>query len=143
MISLQRPQKFNPIFEVVSCFLEHEGQIVLLHRQDNAREGNTWGVPAGKLKTGEELIGGMAREIKEETGIIIENSKLNYFKKIYVKYPTYDFIYHILHTALDGQREVKINPREHKNYVWVTPKEALSMNLIQDLDACIKLYYKI
>ncbi|VVB74357.1 ADP-ribose pyrophosphatase [uncultured archaeon] len=143
MISLQKPADFNPVFEVVSCFVEKKGKIILLHRQDHAREGNTWGVPAGKLKDKETLTEGVLREIKEETGITLKEPNLKYFKKIYVKYPNYDFVYHIFQTKIKGKEEIKLNPEEHKNYKWITPKNALKMNLIEDEDACIKLFYKI
>ena len=52
MIYGSKPKQFNPLFEVVSCFVEHNGEIILLHRQSQKPEGDTWGVPAGKV--GEE-----------------------------------------------------------------------------------------
>jgi len=143
MISLQKPADFNPNFEVISCFVENKGKIILLHRKDTTREGNTWGVPAGKLGEKETLEKGMLREIKEETGLTLKESNLKYFKKVYIKYPNYDFVYHVFQTKLKGQEEIKLNPEEHKNYKWVTPKNALKMNLIPALDECIKLFYKI
>jgi len=39
--------------------------------------------------------------------------------------------------------DIIINSEEHKKYVWRTPEDALKENLIQDLDACIKMFYKI
>ncbi len=143
MISLQKPSNFTPIFEVVSCFIEKKGKFVLLHRLDDAREGTTWGVPAGKIKEKETLEEGMLREIKEETGLTLKEPNLKYFKKIYEKYPNYDFVYHIFQAKLTGQEGIKLNPEEHKNYKWVTPKNALKINLIEDEDVCIKLFYKI
>ncbi len=143
MIYKERPQNFNPEFDVVSCFVEHDGEILLLHRQDHKPEGDTWGVPAGKTNAGEKIIEAMIRELREETGLRLPSSRLSYFGKVFVKYPDYDFIYHIYHTKLNQRRKVAINHKEHKNFGWISPENALNKRLIQDLDACIKLFYEI
>ena len=143
MIHKEKPQNFDPKFDVGSCFIEYNEEILLLHRQDHKPEGDTWGVPAGKVNEGEKVLETMLREIQEETGFQLPSSQLSYFGKIYVNYPEYDFVYHIFHTKLDQKQEVAINHNEHKNFKWISPKNALNMPLIQDLDACIKLFYKI
>lgn len=141
MIYKERPQNFNSKFDVVSCFVEYNGKILLLHRQDHKPQGNTWGVPAGKVDAGENILESMIREIHEETGFLLPSSQISYFKKVFVKYPDIDFIYHIYHTVLNQKPSVIINNAEHKDFKWVSPKNALKMSLIQDLDACINLFY--
>lgn len=143
MIYKERPQNFDSKFDVVSCFIGYNGEILLLHRQDHKPEGNTWGVPAGKVDDGEKILETMVREIKEETGFQLPSSQLSYFGKVYVKYPDYDFVYHIFHAKLDQRQKVAINHNEHKNFRWISPENALNMSLIQDLDACIKLFYEL
>lgn len=143
MIYQEIPENFNPKFEVVSCYLEHDGNILLLHRNDTKPEGDTWGLPAGKLDNGEDIAIAMAREIFEETGYSAYLSELKYLDKVYVKYLDYSFIYHMFKINLESRPEIKISPEEHKNYKWVTPQEALNLNYIQDLDACIKLSYNV
>lgn len=142
MIYINKPSVFNSKFEVVSCFFEYNKEILLLHRQDHKPQGGTWGVPAGKVDFNENILDTMQREIQEETGIILESSQLNYFKKIFVKYEDYDFIYHIYYTNLAYKPEIILTPAEHKDYQWIDPKQALNMNLIQDLAQCIELFYK-
>ena len=66
---------------------------------------------------------------------------LYFLKKIAVRHSEYDFIYHMYRVILDEIPEVKINPAEHQDYMWATPQEALSMDLVTDLDTCIKMYY--
>lgn len=143
MIYLNKPKNFNPKFNVVSCFMEYNKKILLLHRQNYKPGGNSWGVPAGKVDTDEKILEAIIREIQEETGLTLISSQLFYFKKIYVKYPNYDFIYHIFQTELNKKQKIVINYEEHKNFKWILPQKALEMNLIPDLDACIKLFYKI
>jgi len=143
MICRNKPKDFNSKFNIVSCFVEYNGEILLLHRKDYKPEGNTWGVPAGKNNKEEKILESILREIREETGFNLSPLQLSYFGKVFVKYPEYDFVYHIFCTKLDNIQKVIINNEEHKDFKWISPKKALNMLLIQDLDACIKLFYKI
>ncbi len=141
MLYTEKPEIFNPKFDVVSCFVEYQNEILLLLRQDYKSEPNTYGVPAGKVEKDETINSAMIRELQQETNL--ENIDMQYYKKVYVKYPTYDFVYHMYHAILEKQPEIKINPEEHKKFIWKNPLEALKESLIQDLDTCIKMYYKI
>ena len=143
MIYENEPENFNPKFSAVGCFVKYNNEILLLHRQNYKAQGNTWGIPSGKIDEGENKLEAMVREVKEETGFKFPKSQIKYFQKVYVKFREYDFIYHIFSTKLDRQIQVEINKTEHKNSKWESPAGALLMPLIEDLDACIKLYYKI
>lgn len=144
MLHTQPPSDFNPRFEVVSCFVIHDGKILLLHRQDSDDlQPNVWGLPAGKREEGESIQEGIIREIQEETGLVIPDQNITFHDSLHVRYPEYDFLYHSFSTAYAEKPEIILSPTEHKDYKWVTPQEALQMKLITDLDACIKLYFKI
>ena len=143
MIFQEKPEGFSPKFEVVSCFVEHDGHILLLHRQDHKPEGDTWGVPAGKVDPDEDIYEATMREIREETGLHIQKEQVKHEYKLFVRYPEYDFYYNIFHVALSERAVISISPNEHKTYEWVTPNDALTMNLIRDEDACIKLFYSL
>ena len=140
MLYKEKPANFNPKFEVVSCFVEYENEILLLHRQNHKPQANTYGVPAGKIDPGETAVQAMQREVKEETQLDVAG--ITYIDKIFVRYADYDFIYHMFYKKFTTQPHVTINPSEHKDYIRKTPKQALGLNLIQDLDECIKLFYK-
>ena len=140
---LDKPSDFNAKFEIVSCFCENNGKILLLHRQDGTPQANTWGVPAGKVKDNEDIKQAMIREILEETGISFSSDMLTYFSKVFVRYSDYDFVYHIFSVNTVGKKIVKINPKEHKGFRWVTPENALNLPLVPDLDDCIKLFFEI
>jgi 8-oxo-dGTP diphosphatase len=141
MIYDKAPGDFDPVCEVVSCFVEHGGKILMLHRQDHKPEGDTWGGPAGKVDEGEDIYGALKREVFEETSIELKNPK--HFRKLFVRFPEYDFIYHIFHELLEELPNVKIRGEEHKDFNWVEPEKALGTNLMMDEDHCIKLFYGI
>ena len=141
MIYKDIPENFNPKFDVVSCYFEHDGKILLLHRHDHKSEGDKWGVPAGKIDEGEGELEAMVREIKEETGQEVLAEQLEYLDKVYVRYPDYDFLYHMFRIIINKQPEVLLSVGEHKDYTWVSPKEALNLDLVRDLDSCIKMCY--
>lgn len=142
MFYLTEPEKFNPKLEAAGCFVESDGKFIILHRQDHKAEGDTWGLPAGKISENETPLEAITREIKEETGIVISSEKMEYLIKIFVRYPTYDSIFHIFRSILVEPASVKIDTAEHKDYRWVPPKEALSYRLIEDLDTVIRMFYE-
>jgi len=143
MIYKNLPKKFNPRFEIVSCYVEHNGKILLLHRHGHKSEGNRWGVPGGKIDGGESELGAMVREIREETGLKLSPAQLEYLTTVYVKYPEYHFVYHMFRVKLDKREPVKISTYEHKDYRWVSPGNALKLNLVRELDRCIKMFYEV
>jgi len=145
MIYLKPPSNFKPKFEVVSCYLQSNNKILLLKRHSQKPEGNTWCVPAGKIESKENLRAAILRELKEETNIDLDAKNLKYFKKIYARFPTYGFIYHMFQIQLKdiSNLNILINPKEHTEYIWTELKKALKMPLILDEDLCFKLLYKI
>jgi 8-oxo-dGTP pyrophosphatase MutT (NUDIX family) len=143
MMHVRAPKDFNPKYEIVSCFLEHDGEILLLCRQDNRPQGNTWGVPAGKVDKGEKLHDATAREVREETGTHVHPKDLDYWGKVFVRYPDFDFVYHMFRIIMDKKPEIKINKSEHKAHAWISPKESLKLALMPDEGACVKLFYKL
>ncbi len=142
MIFLQEPEGFDPYIDVAGCFIEHEGKIVLLHRDAHRPQGNTWGAPGGKIAKKEDVRMGLQREVQEETGYLINLDEVNHVNTFYVKYPELNFIYHLFHYRTTQRPEIILNSKEHTDFLWVTPGVALTMTLIPDEDFCIKYFYK-
>ncbi|MFZ1075199.1 MAG: NUDIX hydrolase [Minisyncoccia bacterium] len=134
---------FSPRFEVVSCFTEHEGAILMLLRLPTKSQGGKWGVPAGKLEVGETPLDGMVRELAEETGISVLPEHISFLETLYVRHGGYDFIYHMFSLLLQSRPEVLTKKDEHEDFEWVSPIDALSMPLVEDLDDCIKRIYRL
>jgi 8-oxo-dGTP diphosphatase len=144
MISNSLPKNFAPEFEVTGCFLIFKGKVLFLQRTkvDDGWE-KTWGTPGGKIDDNESLQESTVREVFEETGIIIKKEKLILVEKTYVTYPKAKFIYYIFKYNLSEKPEVKLHLKEHSEYKWLTPKDALKLDLIMDEDYCIKKTFNI
>lgn len=137
-----RPQ-FNPKVEIAAIYIEYNDQILILHRQNNKSEGNKWGIPGGKVAKNEKPLQAIIRETQEETGIDISKQPIETLKPVYIEYDEKNhFVYHTFRTQLQGNPgDVKIHFDEHKGFTWVTPADALKMELLQDEDACIMKDY--
>lgn len=143
MISLSEPENFRKKFDVVSVFIDHGEETLLLHRQDHKPQGNTWAMVAGKADEGESLEKALAREVEEEIGLKIDPKEFTYFEGYYVRYPEYDFVYHIYALSLEHKPKLTVNTAEHKAHVWIRPTAALQLDLIPHEDFCIKRFYSL
>ena len=144
MIYNEQPEDFVPDIEVVGCLIECESKILLLHRHDNKTEGNKWGLPGGKVDKGDkDEKEAMLRELKEETGLSVEEDGLSYYRTFFVSHREYNYFYHYFNYQLEELPSILISENEHKAYRWLTPEEALSLPLVLDEEHCLRDYYGI
>ena len=54
-----------------------------------------------------------------------------------------DFIYHMYKVVFEKKPAVIIDAKEHINYRWIEPAEALTLDLIEDEDVCINMWYPL
>ncbi len=59
----------------VGAVVVHEGRVLLVRRGHEPLKGQ-WSLPGGLLELGEPLTGGVVREVKEETGLMVEPIEL-------------------------------------------------------------------
>lgn len=143
-VFLEKPPGFNEKAPTIACcYLHYKDKILLVHRQDGKHEGNHWGIPGGKLGKGETLFDGVVREVFEETGLCLDREKLHFIGKLYIRVPNFDFEYHMVDYGpeIEDPASVKINFNEHKGFTWMTPQDALKMDLITDEDICFEMTF--
>jgi ADP-ribose pyrophosphatase YjhB (NUDIX family) len=61
----------TPTVAVGGFVFDPEGRVLLVERGTPPGEG-LWSVPGGKLEPGETLVQAVAREVREETGLVVE-----------------------------------------------------------------------
>lgn len=143
MIYPDKPAGFAPRFEVSSCFLEHSGRLLMLHRPPHKSQGGRWGAPGGKVDPGETPLQAMRREMFEETGIDLPEASLGFFRTVYVNHPGYDFAYHMFRATLGAEPNVILRADEHQGFGWFAPLDALALELVEDMDTCIRMAYAL
>lgn len=136
------PTDFNPTVEVASCYCECEDKILLLKRHPNRPQGNTWGVPAGKLEKGEDPRTAVIREVKEEVGLEINDQGLEKIGTQYIRLPHVDYVYHMFRIRFVNFPEIKLGMDEHLESKWLTIPEILEMPLITGGGDALNFYRK-
>jgi 8-oxo-dGTP diphosphatase len=71
---MQREFPSSPLIGV-GAIVVHENRILIARRGNPPLRGH-WTLPGGVLELGETLIAGVAREVREETGLIVEPVEL-------------------------------------------------------------------
>ena len=69
-------REYFKFISAVHLFMIHDGQILLLRRQNTGYEDGNYSVPAGHIDGEERATSAMLREAKEEAGIDISEGQL-------------------------------------------------------------------
>lgn len=100
---------------------DEDGKFLILRRTKTApSKPNNWDLPGGAIEIGEDAGEAIVREIKEETGLQVEDLKPF---DVYSEYDEDDeFWVSIAYFAKTKSKKVKLS-FEHDEFKWVTPEE--------------------
>lgn len=141
-VFIDPPEGFNPAVECAGCYCEWEDKILLLKRHPEKSQGNTWGVPGGKMEINEDPRMAVIREIREEVGLNIDDNGLACLGKIYCRLPHVDYVYHVFRKRFHVFPIIDLALEEHLELKWVTLNEALTLPLIAGGAEAINYYKK-
>lgn len=97
-------------------------KVLLLQRNDG---NNAWEIPGGKRENNEDIVDALKREIKEETGLTINEYKLVYVSPIFENHPFLKPFLNIGYLCFVENSDVVIS-NEHLDYKWVCVEELAS-----------------
>lgn len=85
-----------------------------------------WEMPGGKMDPGETVEDCLLRETMEETGLVVSLDRV--MGAAEGEIPTYRLAYLILSAKIVGSDHITLSD-EHDAYKWVTPEQALQLDL--------------
>lgn len=124
---------------VVGCFLEYDGKFVLLRRLPEKPNGNTWGLPAGKVEPDESDESAVLRELYEETGYMATPDQLHYVREDDFHFEGGSVTFIVYRVILERPYEVRLEESAHSDYRWVTSHEGYDLALIPGLRLVLRL----
>ena len=115
----------KPIRKAVRCYLIKDNEVVLTkYKKGNKKEGY-YDIPGGKIEEGESPKQTAIREMKEETGIEIQN--LKYKGIMTIEYPDRMFIFD---TFISKEYEGEPQEFEENTSEWIDIDELLKKEKI-------------
>lgn len=114
-----------------AIIFNQEGKILVLRRSGTALSNpGKWDFPGGDLEFGEDAIGGIIREIREETGLEVKN--LNLFDVESHINKEGDFWVTIAYIAKAVSDKVILS-YEHDEFKWLTAEDFLKLESSEKL----------
>jgi ADP-ribose pyrophosphatase YjhB (NUDIX family) len=125
LASLRKHVGHAPLLMVGAATLvtDEQARLLLLKRADSG----CWGPPGGAVEPGEEVESAARREVREETGLELDNLTLfGVFSgaEFFYRYPNGDEVHNvtIVYLARPASTQVRLNA-EHTEWGWFTPAQ--------------------
>jgi 8-oxo-dGTP diphosphatase len=127
---------------VVGALLVRKSRVLLLRRNPAEFMGGMFELPSGQVEEGETLKGALKREVKEETGLAIKTIQ-KYLGSFDYKSgsgkPTRQFNFN----AEPFPGKPKPSPTEHDMYQWIGPQEIHRINISDNVDILLRVFWEI
>jgi 8-oxo-dGTP diphosphatase len=121
----------NNNFKSAHVVLFRDGKVLILKRsKTDAWMPEHYGLPGGKLETGEELGEAVSRECQEETSIKVDPADLIFLSKVSNNKE------HAFFCCSKFTGEPKLD-FEHDDFQWVNPKNLSNYKVVPDLPEII------
>ena len=112
----RRGLESGPVNAVGVWFRSNQTARYLYLLRNDSKHPGAWGLPGGKVESGETLLGGMERECIEELGSFPTYQKLIPIEKF--TSADGDFVYHTFVCVVESEFVPVLN-NEHLGYAWI------------------------
>jgi 8-oxo-dGTP diphosphatase len=127
-----------------ALIVNDQGKILVLREAvyDDGTNTGRYHLPGGRINPGEAFIDGLRREVIEETGLEIEGGKPLYVGEWWpVIKDIPNQIVAIFFVCKPLTTQVRLS-EEHDEFKWISPEEALELDLMEPEDKVIETYIK-
>ncbi len=117
----------RPIPTVGALIHDGEGKVLMIRTH---KWGHRWGIPGGKIERGETSVDALRREIREETGLAVDELRFVMVQDC-IDSPEFLRPEHFLllnYVARARSTGVALN-EEAEDFLWLVPDEALALDL--------------
>ena len=135
-----KPENFESSTQVVGCYLEAEGHLLVLKYGVSKSEAGKWAVPGGKVERKELPKEAAKRELFEETGIEIQETWLRNLGTLYIRNPNLDYVYHLFNITLPTKPKVIQLSDEHSAYLWAKAQDLKILPLLDGEQEILQKY---
>ncbi len=132
----------NSINVVRVVIQDSKGRILLLKRASSQKWPNRWSLPGGKINEGESAKEACRREIKEETGLLLDSLEFLFFSENLTETDANNKKYIISYFLGKSSGKVNIN-KESSQYEWVAPKEIGTLDVAFMQQKVIKRFLSV
>ncbi len=126
------PKPNSPVHLGANVLLEYDGRLLLEQRWDCGQ----WGLVGGRLRPGERYTQAIAREVREETGLVLEEAAFRQRRIVddnriasYRDGTVWRMIIVLFHAVLDREPQLKCSS-ESGALRFFTPEELQTLDLV-------------
>ncbi len=125
-------QRTENVELTVLCLIQKEDKYLMQNRIKNDWKGFT--LPGGHIERNESIVDAVIREMKEETGLDIQNPRLCGIKQFPIENGRY--IVFLFHT---DEFLGEVTSSEEGEMVWVKKSELSKVNTVEDLSPLLRV----
>ena len=124
---------------VVGAVIYKNSKFLLLERVLSDSMGGFVGIPSGTVEAGEDLLTALAREVQEETGLLV-TGVLEYLGSFDYRSSSGKKTRHFNFFVEVKEGKIKLDPTEHQAYYWVALSDAAftTLNISDTTKAVLK-----
>lgn len=123
----KRRRDDRPVSTVGALLHDEQGRVLMIRTH---KWGHRWGIPGGKIERGETSVAALRREVREETGLEIDEVRFVIAQDC-IDSPEFERAAHFIllnYVARAKSTAVRLND-EAEDFLWLAPGDALAMDL--------------